>query len=69
MSLVDLIIEKFHGEILVPNQWRVDGSKGNKYTVEWDKFHKNYSCNCLGYIYRRDCKHIKQISNSFKIGA
>mgnify|MGYP003115595843 FL=1 len=69
MSLVDLIIEKFDGEILVPNQWRVDGSKGNKYTVEWDKFHKNYSCNCLGYIYRRDCKHIKQISNSFKIGA
>ena len=68
-SLVDLIIEKFDGEIVVPNQWRVDGSKGNKYTVEWDKFHRNYSCNCLGYIYRRDCKHIKQISNSFKIGA
>ena len=69
MSLVDLIIEKFDGEILVPNQWRVDGSNDKKYTVEWDKFHKNYSCNCLGYIYRRDCKHIKQISNSFKIGA
>ena len=66
MSLVDLIIEKFDGEILVPNQWRVDGSNDKKYTVEWDKFHKNYNCNCLGYTYRRRCKHITHISDSFK---
>jgi len=65
-NLVSLIIEKFDGEILVPNQWRVDGSKGKKYTVEWDKFHKNYNCNCLGYTYRRRCKHITHISDSFK---
>ena len=25
-----------------------------------------YSCTCLGYTYRRKCKHIKQISDSFK---
>ena len=31
-SLVDLVIEKFDGEIVVPNQWRVDGSNGKKYT-------------------------------------
>ena len=37
MNLVDYIIKRFDGEILVPNQWRVDGSKGNKYTVEWDE--------------------------------
>ena len=66
MHLVDLIIEKFDGEIIVPNQLRVDGSNGKKYTVEWDKFHKNYSCNCLGYIYRRRCKHITHISESFR---
>ena len=66
MNLVDLIIEKFDGEIIVPNQWRVDGSNGKKYTVEWDKFHKNYSCNCLGYTYRRRCKLITHISDSFK---
>ena len=66
MNLVDYIIKRFDGEILVPNQWRVDGSNGNKYTVEWDKFHKNYNCNCLGYTYRRRCKHITQISDSFK---
>ena len=56
-SLVDLIIEKFDGEIVVPNQWRVDGSNGKRYTVVWDKYHRNYSCNCLGYTYRRRCKH------------
>ena len=66
MSLVDLIIEKFDGEIVVPNQWRVDGSNGKRYTVNWDNYHRNYSCNCLGYTYRRRCKHITQISDSFK---
>ena len=66
MNLVDYIIKRFDGEIIVPNQWRVDGSNGKKYTVEWDNFHKNYSCNCLGYTYRRRCKHITQISDSFK---
>jgi len=25
-----------------------------------------YSCTCLGYTYRRKCRHIKQISDSFK---
>ena len=65
-ELLDKVIEVFDGEIMVPNQWRVDGSKGKKYTVNWDKFHKNYSCNCLGYTYRRRCKHITQISDSFK---
>ena len=65
-NLVDYIIKRFDGEIVVPNQWRVDGSKGKKYTVKWDKYHRNYSCNCLGYTYRRRCKHITQISDSFK---
>ena len=65
-NLIDYIIKRFDGEIMVPNQCRVDGSKGKKYTVNWDKFHKNYSCNCLGYTYRRWCKHITHISDSFK---
>ncbi len=25
-----------------------------------------YSCNCLGYTYRRKCKHITKISESFR---
>ena len=47
-SLVDLVIEKFDGEIVVPNQWRVDGSNGKKYTVKWDKYHRSYSCHLFG---------------------
>ena len=65
-NLVDYIIKRFDGEIVVPNQWRVDGSNGKRYSVNWDKYHRNYSCNCLGYTYRRRCKHITQISDSFK---
>ena len=65
-NLVDYIIKRFDGEIVVPNQWRVDGSNGKRYTVNWDKYHRNYSCNCLGYTYIRRCKHITQISDSIK---
>ena len=65
-NLVEYIIEKFDGVILEDNQWTVDGSKGNRYIVEWDPYQRKYSCNCLGYTYRRRCKHITQISDSFK---
>ena len=65
-KIVDYIIEKFDGEIMEDNKWRVDGSNGNKYTVEWDPYHRNYSCNCLGYTYRRKCKHTNFISESFR---
>ena len=38
--------------------------KVKDYTVT---FNKNfYSCNCLGYTYRRKCKHTKFISDSFR---
>ena len=36
MNLVEYIIEKFDGVVLEDNQWTVDGSKGNRYIVEWD---------------------------------
>ena len=65
-EIIDKIIEVFDGEIMEDNQWRVDGSNGNKYTVEWDPYHKNYSCNCLGYTYRRKCIHTHFISESFR---
>ena len=66
MSLIDYIIEKFDGEIMEDNKWRVDGSNVNKYTVEWDPYHRVYNCNCLGYTYRRKCRHISEISESFR---
>ena len=66
MNLVDYIIEKFDGVILEDNQWTIDGSKGNRYIVEWYPFEKKYSCSCLGYTYRRKCRHITEISESFR---
>ena len=66
MNLVEYIIEKFDGVVLEDNQWTVDGSKGNRYIVEWDPYQRNYSCNCLGYTYRKKCRHITQISESFR---
>ena len=64
-QLLDKIVKVFDGEIMVPNQWRVDGSNGKRYTVNWDKYHRQYSCTCFGYTYRRKCRHITELSNSF----
>ncbi len=66
MTLLEKIIDTFDGEIMVDNQWRVDGSKGSQYTVEWNPYSKNYSCNCKGYMFRKKCRHITELSNSFK---
>jgi|TARA_Y100000817_G_scaffold273769_1_gene233664 hypothetical protein len=66
-QILDKVIKTFDGEIMVPNQWRVDGSNGKHYTVTWDKYHRQYSCTCLGYTYRRKCRHITELSNSFAL--
>ena len=42
-----------------PMSWKV-----KDYTISFNG--SFYSCTCLGYTYRRKCKHIKQISDSFK---
>ena len=65
-QLLDLVIEKFDGEILVQNQWRVTGSKGDRYTVTWDPYQRKYSCNCKGHMVRRKCSHVTELSNTFK---
>ena len=33
----------------------VKGSKGNTYTIEDGK------CSCPGFVYRNDCKHVKEL--------
>ena len=38
--------------------------KVKDYTVIFNK--DFYSCTCLGYTYRRKCKHITKISESFR---
>ena len=66
MNLLDKLIETFDGEIMVDNQWRVNGSNGKHYTVEWHPYHGHYSCGCKGYAFRRKCRHITELSDSFK---
>ena len=43
-----------------PKNWKV-----KDYTVSFNG--SFYSCTCLGYTYRRKCKHITQISESFRL--
>ena len=66
MTLLEKIIDTFDGEIMVDNEWRVNGTNGKHYTVKWDPYHKNYSCQCKGYIYRKRCRHITELSNCFR---
>ena len=37
--------------------FKVEGSKGNNYTVKRAK-DDSWSCECVGYGYRQKCKHI-----------
>ena len=67
MNLLEKIFETFDGEIIEDNRWRVDGSNGNHYTVEWHPYHNHYSCGCKGYAFRKKCRHITELHNSFKI--
>ncbi len=66
MNLLETLIEKFDGVIIEDNQWTVDGSNGKRYIVEWDEYNKKYSCQCKGYIYRKKCRHITELSESFR---
>jgi hypothetical protein len=66
MNLLEKIIDTFDGVIIEDNQWVVDGSKGNRYVVEWNPYSKSYSCNCKGFMFRKKCRHIEELSASFK---
>ena len=60
------LFDKFDGSIVEDNKWRVTGSNGNHYWVEWHPFHKHYSCGCKGYSFRKTCRHIKELSEEFR---
>jgi len=44
------------------NQWPIEGSTGNLYTVKLTSS-GSYNCDCMGYRRAKDgkCKHIKQV--------
>jgi len=45
------------------NQWDITGSKGKKYTVVQNG--TDWNCECAGYRFRRDCKHIQNLKILF----
>ena len=50
-------------------KWEVKSpskSRPGKFNTYLVKFDGMYSCNCLGYTYRRKCKHITEVSELFK---
>lgn len=66
MRVIDINrIDGFEGnDTLTSNEsqyktWSVKGSKNNEYTVTFD--HGQYSCTCMGFMHRHNCKHIDEI--------
>jgi hypothetical protein len=49
--------------IKVKKEWKVDGSKGNVYSVVNDDGFWSCSCPAHGFGRGKDCKHIKQIKD------
>jgi len=45
------------------NQWEVTGSKDKKYMVTQNG--TSWHCECTGYRFRRDCKHIQNLKILF----
>lgn len=55
--------------VSIPKQkqtYKVDGSKGNKYTVINDKGIWTCTCPAHGFGRGKDCKHIKSIKNGIE---
>jgi|TARA_R110000744_G_C19045490_1_gene527169 hypothetical protein len=47
---------------VVENQWPIEGSTGNLYTVKFNSS-GSYECDCMGFRRAKDgkCKHVKQV--------
>jgi len=48
-----------HSDDVTKKSIEVKGSKGKKYTVT--QIGSQWECECTGYRYRRDCKHIENL--------
>lgn len=46
------------------DRWEVKGSKGDKYIVEYKG--GTWKCDCLGFGWRRSCKHVETIKSNQK---
>ena len=45
--------------------FKVEGSKGNKYTVRCSES-GSWSCECIGFGFRHKCKHIEKAAKEIK---
>jgi hypothetical protein len=41
-------------------------SGDKEYFVEYNKSYKTFSCNCVGYGFRRKCKHVDAVKENIK---
>jgi len=56
-------IEIIEGSQNFIQKFPVDGSKGKRYIVSFNKQH--YSCTCPGFTYNMKCKHIDLVRNDY----
>ena len=61
ISKIEVITGKLREIDTSVKTWTVDGSKGNKYTVT--RTNGKWACTCTGYQFRKQCKHITELSN------
>ncbi len=57
---IDVEAPQFSSDDLICN---VQGSKGSMYVV--NRTHNVWSCTCKGFEFRKDCKHIRQVKNTY----
>lgn len=41
-------------------------SKEKEYLVEYNKITKNYTCSCIGFGYRRKCRHVDAVAKKIQ---
>ena len=61
ISKIEVITGKLREIDTSVKTWTIDGSKGNKYTVT--RTNGKWACTCTGYQFRKQCKHITELSN------
>lgn len=56
--------EKETRPVLTIKEWKVksDSRKGGHYIVTFENGH--YNCNCLGFMYRKHCRHINKVKEA-----
>jgi len=48
-------------KVSTPRTWSIIGSNGTEYEVKYE--HGMWGCSCVGFGFRRKCKHIDQIKS------